>query len=269
MTSTDELGHRGVPGHDRDPVDLAVATRMLVHAGILGYSGHLSARSPDGTSLLVQPVNDVRADLKPERILVLSMDGEVISGDGRPPSEWPIHTEIYRARPDVGAVAHFHHDPTTVFSMVEDLSIVPVKNHASRWASGVPVHPDPSHISTVEQGSALAATLGSCNAMLLRAHGEVVAAESVRCLFADVVHFVENATALAAALQLGRVSALSGDEIEVFQSDFERSRHAEKLWKYHEYLAVRDGAVPAEWAAGGSGRRPRPDVLDAGDDAML
>jgi L-ribulose-5-phosphate 4-epimerase len=229
--------------------DLAAATRMLVDAGILGYSGHLSTRVGDGEALLIQPVDDPRAELRPDRMLVVTLDGDVTEGDGRPPSELSIHTEIYRARPDVGAVAHFHHDPTTVFTVAGDHPIVPVKNHASRWYSGVPVHPDPSHIATAEQGRALAATLGGCHAALLRAHGEVVVAEDIRTLFADVVHFVENATLLARALALGPVRPLSEAECARFAATFRRDRHARKLWTYYTTVAATAGRLPADWWA--------------------
>jgi ribulose-5-phosphate 4-epimerase/fuculose-1-phosphate aldolase len=227
--------------------DLAAATRMLVDAGILGYSGHLSTRAGADGRLLIQPVDDVRAQLLPDRLLLVTMDGDVADGDGQPPSELPIHTEIYRARPDVGAVAHFHHDPTTVFTVVEGHPVVPVKNHASRWFSGVPVHPDPSHISTVGQGRALAATLGDRNAALLRAHGQVVVAEDVRTLFTDVVHFVENATLLARVLALGPVKPLSQAECARFAGTFRRDRHARKLWTYYTTVGAADGRLPAEW----------------------
>lgn len=40
--------------------NLAAAARMLVDAGILGYSGHLSTRAGDGQTLLIQPVDDAR-----------------------------------------------------------------------------------------------------------------------------------------------------------------------------------------------------------------
>jgi L-ribulose-5-phosphate 4-epimerase len=226
-------------------MDLAVATRMLVDAGILGYSGHLSARAGGGERLLIQPVDDPRAELRPDRVLLVTFDGEVLDGDGRPPSELPIHAEIYRARPDVRAVAHFHHDPTTVFTVAGAHPVVPVKNHASRWSSGVPVHPDPSHIATAAQGRALAATLGGCNAALLRAHGEVVVAEDVRTLFTDVVHFVENAALLASALALGPVRPLSGAECDRFTATFRRDRHAGKVWAYFTAVAAAAGRLPA------------------------
>lgn len=226
---------------------LAVATRMLVDAGILNYSGHLSTRGPGEGQLYIQPVDDSRAALRPDRVLLVSFDAEVVEGEGEPPSELAIHTEVYRARPDVGAVAHFHHDPTTMFTVVEGAAVVPVKNHAARWADGVPVHPDPSHISTPEQGRALAATLGGASAALLRGHGEVVVAEDVVALFADVVHFVENADSLARAMQLGTVRPLDRADCDRFLATFRRERHARKLWAYHTSVALASGSILPEW----------------------
>lgn len=224
--------------------EVAAATRMLVDAGILGYSGHLSARTGDGDQVIIQPVADPRAELRPDRLLVVTLDGEVVDGDGRPPSELAIHTEIYRSRPDIGAIAHFHHDPTTVFSVVSGHRLVPVKNHASRWAAGVPIHPDPSHICTREQGRALATTMGDGYAALLRAHGEVVVAESLPAVFADVIHFVENAAALAQAIVLGPVLPLSAAECATFASTFDRKGHARKLWTYYTTVAAAAGRLP-------------------------
>lgn len=234
---------------------LAVATRMLVDLSILGYSGHLSARvgGPGERGgeerLLIQPVDEPRGGLAPDKVLMVGFDGSVVDGEGDPPNELAIHVEIYRARPDVGAVAHFHHDRTTMFTMVEDVAVVPMKNHASRWAGGVPVHRDPSHIASSEKGKALAATLDEANAVLLRAHGEVVVAEDVPAVFSDVVHFVENADALAHAMSLGPVAALSPEECDRFLATFRRNRHVAKVWRYHTSGAVERGLVPQEWVA--------------------
>jgi len=227
---------------------IAIATRMLVAAGIVEYSGHLSVRIPSARDqLLIQRVDDVRSALVPEDLLLVTLDGDILSGTGKPPSELPIHTEIYRSRPDVGAAAHFHHDPTMVFSLVEGCPLQLVKNHASRWISGIPTHRDPSHIATLDQGRELAATLGSHHALLMRGHGEVVVAEDVRTLFADVVHFVENAAAFAHAAVLGPVQPLGADDMARFTATFDRARHARKLWSYYTTTHCADGVFPPEW----------------------
>jgi L-ribulose-5-phosphate 4-epimerase len=232
-------------------IQIAAATRMLADAAILGYSGHLSVRAGSGHQLLIQSADEPRAGLSPEQVLLVDFDDpvRVREGAGRPPSELAIHAGIYQARPDVGAIAHFHHDRTTAFAMVAGCPLVPVKNHAYRWSDGIPVHPDPSHISSPDQGRALAATLGSSAAALLRGHGEVVVAEDIPTLFADVVHFVENADALARAVRLGPVRPLTAEECQRFTATFDRSRHARKLWRYYTCVAVERGRIPVQCAS--------------------
>lgn len=232
-----------------DPLrrDIAACTRLLVDVGILEYSGHVSSRLPSGDEFLIQPVDDVRSDLDPSRLLVVGLDCDVREGEGRPPAETAIHAELYKSRPDVGAVAHFHHDETTMFSMVRNRPLVPVKNHFVRWASGVPVHPDASHISSQEQGQELARTLGGSNAALLKGHGEVVVAENIKALFADVVHFVENARALAYAGLLGEVEPLDCEDLNKFEATFDREKHSRKLWAYYSVTAAKSGKIPLEW----------------------
>lgn len=232
-----------------DPLrrDIAMCTRLLVDVGILEYSGHISSRLPSGDEFLIQPVDDVRSDLDPARLLVVGLDCDVREGDGKPPAETAIHAELYKSRPDVGAVAHFHHDQTTMYSMVKNRPLVPVKNHFVRWSSGVPIHPDPSHISSQVQGQELARTLGNSNAALLRGHGEVVVAENIKALFADIVHFVENAQALAYADQLGEVQPLDQDDLSKFEDSFDREKHSRKLWAYYSVTAAKGGKIPLEW----------------------
>jgi ribulose-5-phosphate 4-epimerase/fuculose-1-phosphate aldolase len=228
---------------------VAATTLMLVSENILGYSGHVSARLPGGETFLIQPVDQSRAELKPEHLLVCGMDGKKRSGpEGvRPPQEVFLHSEIYKARPDVHAVAHFHHDLTTTFSLVEGAQLVPIKNHAVRWESGIPTHADPSHVSSPELGRAVAGTLGPHQAMLIRAHGQAVVAESVPALLVDCVHFVENAEALYHASVLGKVKPLTSAEMTAFRHDFKREPHTKKLWRYYIGRGREKGVLPESW----------------------
>ena len=50
---------------------IAAATRMLVMEGILDYSGHISARVPGTDHFMIQPASDSRAELDPDRILIV------------------------------------------------------------------------------------------------------------------------------------------------------------------------------------------------------
>lgn len=228
---------------------VAAATLLLNDLGILGYSGHIAARLPGRDALLIQSFEQSRSSVGPDDLLICDFAGEVIAGAPgvRPPSEVYLHCEIFRARADVQAVAHFHHDLTTAFTLVKGISLQPVKNHAVRWASGIPVHADPSHVSDAARGRALARTLGSHHGLLIRAHGQVVVAESVPAVLIDSIHFVENAQAMHYAASLGPVVPLTAAEIANFHNEFNRARHIDKLWEYYVGRGRASGVLPADW----------------------
>lgn len=229
--------------------DVSMATRLLNSLKILEYSGHVSARLSGGVTFLVQPQDKSRADVAPEDLLICDLDGKVVAGPPgvKPPSEVFLHCEIYRSRLDVNSVAHFHHDVTNVFTLVEDVPLLPFKNHAIRWKSGIPVHSDPAHVDTPERGRGIVKTLGPHHAMQIRAHGQIVTAETVRGVFIDAVHLVENAEAAYRAASLGKVKPLTAEEIESFSHSFRRDHHIRKLWKYYAGGAIRDGLFPEAW----------------------
>jgi L-ribulose-5-phosphate 4-epimerase len=230
--------------------EVAAVTLLLNDEKILGYSGHVGARLPGREALLIQSFDQSRAELRPEDLLICDMDGRKLGGADtpRPPAEIFIHTEIMKARPDVNCVAHFHHDLTTSFSLVEDVPLRPIKNHAIRWESGIPVHPDPGHVNSPERGRSVAATLGSHHGLVIRAHGQVIVAETLPSLLLDCIHFVENAEALYHASLLGKVRPLTAAEMADFRHDFNRDRHAAKLWKYYIGRGKASGLLPQDWA---------------------
>jgi L-ribulose-5-phosphate 4-epimerase len=230
-------------------VQVATCTRIMNMEGLIDYSGHVSVRIPDGSGIVIQSFDDSRASLEPDKLLIVGFDGNLFDGSEgqKPPREVYLHTEIMKARSDVNAIGHFHPETATMFTLVEGRPLVPVKNHAARWMDGIPVHPDPGHINSVEAGKSLAATLDNSNAALIRAHGVVVAAESVEALLVDSVHFEENAKTLFHAAALGEVRALTRSEMEGFLDRFDRIAHVEKLWKYYVGRGVDAGVVPRVW----------------------
>ena len=238
--------------HDAEYVlrmKVAACTLMLVNEKCMNYSGHVSARLPGGDTFLIQPIDVPRSGLRPDDLLVCTLDGEVVrgNGDSKPPAETALHAEILRARPDVNSIAHFHHDQTNSFTLVEDMPLRIVKNHAIRWRSGMPVHADPAHVANAELGRAVANTLGPHHALQIRAHGQVITAESVEAVLTDSIHFVENAQAMHNACVLGRLVPLSEEDMESFAKYFKRDRHVDKLWRYYLECWQTAGVVPADW----------------------
>jgi L-ribulose-5-phosphate 4-epimerase len=237
------------PAVDQIALDVSAVTRLLEAEGILDYSGHVSARIPGRDAFVIQIGSTSRAEVAPDQMLVVDYAGKVIAGAGQPPSELPIHLEILKRRPDVAAVLHSHMELAIAFTMMEGVTLVPMRARASRWKSGIPTHPDPSHIKFTEQGQALAGTLGPHHAALLRAHGLVLVAESVRALFVDAVHFKENATAQMQALAAGaRPLPLTDAEIAQIERMEMRDWHIKKLWNYYMRKGLKEGVLPRDWA---------------------
>ena len=169
---------------------LVDAIRMLERAGYIDHNGHCSARR-DAGSFYINSGASVRGALTVRDVVTVDLDGNLVEGSARPPLEFHIHSEVYRARPDVHAVMHTHPQWSTFLTMVG----VPFK---PVYAQGVllgdiPLMDSPLSVNTKAMGERLAATLGSGPAVLLKAHGAViVGADIVEC-FALAAYVEENA----------------------------------------------------------------------------
>lgn len=233
MADTDEVALR---------TDLVTCSRVLVQQEVLGYSGHLSARLGPNR-LLIQPRDLSRAALNPDDLLVVDLNGNVIRGEGPPPAETAIHTGVYRARPDVRVICHGHPRASTTFSMV-DASLSPMRHFAFKFPTGLPVHPDPTHIRDREQGDAVAETLGASGACLLRSHGTVVVGDTMQNLLMDCLDIEENARTLIDAARLGPINPLSADEVDRLRASYARGGHrARKLWEHYVVIGRAAGAL--------------------------
>jgi L-ribulose-5-phosphate 4-epimerase len=215
---------------------LVDCTRMMVMAGLLDYSGHVSARLP-GTDRFLIPARDAsRAGIAADDILIVDLDGKVVEGTGPAPAETQIHAGVYRARDDVQVVGHGHPPMSTLFTMV-DRPMIAIRNYGYRFI-GTPVHPDPTHIRTAEQGDAVARTLGKCNCCLLRGHGSVVAAGSVAEVFLDSLEMEENARSTVHAASLGPLKPITPQEAELLKVSFAKNDfRAVKVWDHYKEKA--------------------------------
>jgi L-ribulose-5-phosphate 4-epimerase len=219
---------------------LVECTRMMVMAELLDYSGHVSVRLP-GTERFLIPARDAsRAGINADDILVVDFAGKVVDGNKPCPAETQIHAGVYRARDDVKAVGHGHPPMSTLFTMI-DRPMIAMRNYGYRFV-GTPVHPDPTHIRTAEQGDAVAHTLGQCNCCLLRGHGSVVAGNNVADVFLDSLEMEENArsTIHAASLAqvLGPLKPITPEEAELLKASFAKNDfRAAKVWDHYREKA--------------------------------
>jgi L-ribulose-5-phosphate 4-epimerase len=142
--------------------------------------GHVSARDPEGRGIWMKASGLGFEEVGPDDVLLVSWDGEVLDGDGRWHAEYPIHTEVMRARPDVGSVIHTHSPAAVAFAAV-GVPLRPISHEANLFVP--PELPrftgTADLILTAELGEKVAATLADRNACMLVNHGVVIAAPDV------------------------------------------------------------------------------------------
>ena len=92
---------------------VAIGRRMSEKGLIVAVEGNLSVRI-GSHAFLVTPAGADKGRMRVQDLLEIDYQGRC--PQGRPTSEWPLHREIYRHRPDVRAVCHAHPPWATAFA---------------------------------------------------------------------------------------------------------------------------------------------------------
>ena len=200
--------------------DLAAASRILVDQGVFDAAGHFSMRHPGHPERFLMSRSLAPALVGADDIMEFDLDAEACDARGRNGFlERFIHSEIYRARPDVMAVAHSHSAAVIPFGLV-DTPLRATYHNAAFLAAGVPVFDIREKfgttdivVNTSEKGAALAEVLADKAVALLRAHGMVAVGPTVpdtvfRAIFTEVSARVQ----LQAAMLGGSIAALDEEE---------------------------------------------------------
>src|SRR5215469_11898999 len=203
--------------------DLVAANRILYDQGVVDGFGHASVRhntNPDHFLLArsMAPGLVTSAD-----IMEFDRDGNAVDPRGRAVYlERFIHSEIYKTHPEVKAVVHSH-SPALIPFGVTSVPLRPIFHLSSFLAAGVPVFEireagGPATdmlIRTPELSAALSRVLGSAPVALMRGHGDVVVASSLKEAVFRAVYTEVNARLQAEALRLapsGQVTFLNDQE---------------------------------------------------------
>jgi ribulose-5-phosphate 4-epimerase/fuculose-1-phosphate aldolase len=218
--------------------DLVAANRILAAEGVVDGYGHVSVRHDKAADRYLLSRSLAPELVTAEDILEFDLDSNPIGGRGKKLYlERFIHGEIYKARPDVKAVVH-HHSPAVVPFSVSTVTLRPIYHMAAFVAEGVPVFEirkaggvTDMLVRTPELGRALATTLGTKPALLMRGHGAVVVGNSLVQAVGRSVYLQMNARLQAQAIALGgEVNYLSLEEARKIEASFGYDR-AWDLWK--------------------------------------
>lgn len=204
--------------------ELVIANRILAHQGVLDAFGHVSVRHPANPERYLMPCSRGPALVVADDIIEYALDGTPIDQRGRPQySERAIHGAIYRARPDVQAVAH-NHSPAVIPFGVTSTALKPIFHMASVIGRDVPIWDiadefgDATDLLVIrnEVGTSLARSLGNARVVLMRGHGSAVTGRTIQEAVFIAVFMQMNAQLQLASHQLGGggVKFLSPNEVD-------------------------------------------------------
>jgi len=214
---------------------LVYANRILYDQGIVDGLGHVSVRHPDQEGVFLLSCNRAPGMFKRQDIVCYDLDGNAVSETNeRPYLERFIHSEIYRARPDVVAVVHSHSPSVIPFAITQN-PLKPVF-HMSGFLGSGSAHFEIREaagntdmlIRSAYLGEALAKSLGKHNCVLMRGHGSTVVGTSLEQVIYRAIYAEVNAKLQLAANGLGEISFLNEEEAKL-SSD------------------MNDGQIPRSW----------------------
>ncbi len=212
---------------------VAQASQVLGAAGHADLIwGHVSARDAEDRGAWIKQSGWGMEEVTPERVHLVGYDGEVLEGDGPRHKEYPIHTEIFRARPDVGGVVHTHSRAALALA-ASGQPLRPVSHEANFFVPpDVPAFTQTANlITTAELGRAVAADLGDAPAIFLVNHGIV-------CVGPDVPSAVVAAVLLDRACSQ-QLLTRQGGELVHWSDEAESLRKRQTIYE--------PGAVRAAW----------------------
>lgn len=120
-------------------IDVCDANLELVRRGVVLYSwGNVSGFDPESKLVVIKPSGVSYATMKPEDMVVVDLEGNVVEGHYKPSSDTMTHLELYKNYPDIRGVAHTH--STYAVAFAQAASAIPAlgTTHADYFYGEVP-----------------------------------------------------------------------------------------------------------------------------------
>ena len=199
---------------------LVATARTMNASGInQGTSGNLSLRIPGG--LLITPSSLPYEQMGLEDPVAIDVDGRSLEGESRrrPSSEWRLHADLLRQRPEAGAVVHCHSVHATALAC-HGLAI-PSFHYMVVVAGGASVRCAPyATFGTQELSDLALEALQDRRACLMAHHGQVALGVDLQQALALAIEVETLARMYLQARVLGEPPLLSEAQITAVERQF-------------------------------------------------
>jgi ribulose-5-phosphate 4-epimerase/fuculose-1-phosphate aldolase len=225
---------------DESISDLVLANKILAKEGGLDAWGHVSVRHPTRPDRFLLSVSRSPELIEAADIVEHDLNGEATEHETRNLYyERYIHAGVYAANPAAQSVIHSHADDVLPFAITDEpLRVVMIA--AKALGNEIPVWDIEDHfggetdmlVSEMGRANDLAAKLSNNAAILMRGHGFVAVGPTLLDAITVAVYLPRNAHILMNALRLGKVKALSDEEIATGVQLPAESYGRQRAWEY-------------------------------------
>ena len=215
---------------------VATGCRILAKLGLADYLGHVSARVPGTKYVLIKARGTDLGNLlemTPEGVIMVDLEANHVEGTYRAPAEAKLHTEVFKARPDVMGLVHTHQHLATAFGAAGK-PILPMLGIMSVvCAKPMPIFQSSLKIVTAEQGAAVARVLGDALGCHLKNHGVLMTGKSVEEAVINAIWLEMQAKMTMLATMIGTPSPQTPEEVQL---NIEQADPIAGRWKYYVSL---------------------------------
>jgi L-ribulose-5-phosphate 4-epimerase len=180
---------------------------------VVWTGGNVSARDPQ-TGLVVIKASGVRyEDMRPEHMVVVDMDGQIVEGSYKFSSDTASHLYIYKHRPDVGGIVHTHSAYATAFAAVNRPIPAVLTAIGDEFGGPIPVGAF-ALIGDEAIGRVVVEGIGKSPAILLKNHGVFTIGKNAKAAVKAAVMTEDNAKTVWLALQMGVPDEIPAEDLK-------------------------------------------------------
>jgi L-fuculose-phosphate aldolase len=211
---------------------VAWACRILALEGYVDLTlGHVSARDPGSEIAYIKRKGIALDEVGPDDVIPLHLTEADAFDSPDMHLEAALHSEVYKLRPDVGAVIHGHPPYATALGATE-AKLELLTHDAVLFYDGIAIFEEtPELIQAANQGRAVATCLGARRALIMRNHGVLVVGKDVPWAVLAAVTLERAVRMQCIARALGPLRAMAEETARRMHPEKYSDRLVEEYWE--------------------------------------
>lgn len=193
--------------------------RKLIKSNLTtGSGGNLSVMDRGSGLIALKPTGIDYFQLRPEDVVVVNLNGEIVEGSLKPSSEIGFHLALLKNRPDINAVIHTHQVYATTIACL-NWEIPAVHYLVGYSGDKVPLAPYATY-GTQELAENIVRSIDQYNACLMANHGIVTVGVDLAAAYNVAEQLELVARVYYQSMCIGRPHILSEQEMETVIQKF-------------------------------------------------